>query len=43
MEQEIYIDSDNQKVTIVDPNELDPNGNPIFVEYTFDEWDALNE
>jgi hypothetical protein len=43
MEQEIYIDEEKRIVLIVDSSELDPNGNPLFVEYTFEEWDALNE
>lgn len=43
MDQEIYIDEDNQKVIVMDPTEVDPSGNPLFVEYTFEEWEALND
>lgn len=36
-----YIDSD-RGVVLVETDETDPNGFPLFVEYTLEEWDQLN-
>ena len=40
---EYYIDSDNQIVHVEDLELLDPNGDPVFVTYTVDEWNQFNE
>ena len=38
----IQIDSDRGTVLIFDPNELDPNGDPLIIEYTIEEWNEIN-
>ena len=42
MDEEVLIDEDNQIVTVINHNELDPNGEPLIVEYTLDEWNDIN-
>ena len=39
----IEIDSDQGIVLIWDETEVDPNGEPIIVEYTIEEWNKLHE
>ena len=39
---EYYIDSDTQIIHVQDAELLDPNGDPVFVTYTIDEWDLLD-
>lgn len=39
---DIEIDSDNGVVLILDSDELDPNGYPLGIEYTIDEWNEIN-
>ena len=42
MDEEVVIDEENQTVTVINHNELDPNGEPLIVEYTLDEWNDIN-
>lgn len=43
MEKDIIeIDEENKRVLLYNPNELDPNGDPVIVEYTLEEWAAIN-
>jgi hypothetical protein len=38
----IEIDEENKKVLVYNLNELDPNGYPVIVEYTSEEWYTIN-
>ena len=42
MDEEVVIDEENQTVTVINYGELDPNGEPLMVEYTLDEWNDIN-
>ena len=42
MKEEYYIDEE-RGVVVVETSEVDPNGTPLFVEYTLDEWEDLTE
>lgn len=42
MELEYYIDEEAQTVTVIDPNETTPDGEPLMVVYTMEEWNSLN-
>lgn len=38
MDEEIIVDESTGTVLVLDQNELDPNGYPLYTEYTLDEW-----
>ena len=42
VDEEVVIDEENQTVTVINYSELDPNGEPLMVEYTLDEWNDIN-
>lgn len=42
VDEEVVIDEENQTVTVINYGELDPNGEPLMVEYTLDEWNDIN-
>lgn len=41
IEEIIEFDEEHSKVLVTNPNYLDPNGNPIIIEYTVEEWNHL--
>lgn len=42
VDEEVLIDEENQIVTVINYDEMDPNGEPLMVEYTLDEWNNIN-
>ena len=42
VDEEVIIDEENKIVTVINYDELDPNGEPLMVEYTLDEWNDIN-
>lgn len=42
MNEEIVIDEELGIVTVINYNELDPNSEPLIVEYTIEEWNSIN-
>lgn len=43
MNEETIIDENTGIVLVLDETELDPNGHPIYVQYTLEEWSNLQE
>ena len=41
MDEEIIIDENSGIVLVLDQTELDPNGYPLYVQYTLDEWNEM--
>jgi hypothetical protein len=42
MEEEIIYDEETQTVTVIHLDILDPNGNPLMVVYSYEEWDNIS-
>lgn len=41
MNEEVIIDKENNLVTIINSDELDPDGEPIIVEMTIEEYNEM--
>lgn len=41
MNEEVIIDNENDLVTIINYDELDPNGGPTIVEMTIEEYNEM--
>jgi hypothetical protein len=41
MTEEVIIDNENNLVTIINSDELDPNGEPTIVEMTIEEYNEM--
>lgn len=42
MEEEIVFVEETQTVIVTHPDMLDPNGNPVMVTYSYEEWDNIS-
>ena len=43
MNEFVYFDEETKTVLVENHNMLCPNGFPIAVEYTYEEWEKINE